>query len=147
MYPKYLILLAENKLMKNSWYSAKCVFRIPETDYRRQVYEERIILIKAKDWDSAIKKAETEANLYCDNSVTCEFTGFLDVFHLFDETVGDKTEIFSSMQASDLGSAEYLNRFYPKVPEDCEVQGQTHRWYKKTEGSKSCYHCQSILIE
>ena len=133
--------------MKNSWYSAKCVFRIRETDSRRQIYEERIILIKAKDWDSAIKKAETEANLYCDESTTFEFTGFLDVFHIFGEAVGDKTEIFSSMQTSDLDSAEYLSRFYPEVPDDCEAQGQTHRWYKKTEESKGCYHCRAILVE
>jgi len=133
--------------MKNSWYSAKCVFRIPETDSRRQIYEERIILIKAKDWDSAKKKAEAEANIYCDDSTATEFTGFLDVFHLFDETLGDKTEIFSSMQTSDLDSDEYLSQFYPETPGDCEAEGQTHRWYKKTKDSKGCYHCNTILIE
>jgi hypothetical protein len=132
--------------MKNRWYSAKCVFRIPETDSRRQVYEERIILIKAKDWDSAVTKEETEANLYGKDSTPIAFTGFVDVFHLLDDTVGDTTELFSSMQQSDLNTAEYLSRFYPATPEDCEAEGQSHRWYKKTENSNGCYHCNAVLI-
>ncbi|MEP6787764.1 MAG: DUF4288 domain-containing protein [Acidobacteriota bacterium] len=133
--------------MKNSWYAAKCVFRIPETSSRRQIYEERIVLIKAKGWDSAIKKAEKDAKRYCKGLVACEFTGFIDVFQLFDEKLNDKTEIFSSMRTNDLDSFEYLNRFYPEEPEDCEAIGQTHRWFKKTKKSKGCYHCDAILIE
>lgn len=130
--------------MKKSWYSAKCVFRVAATDSRRQIYEERIILIEAKDSDSAIKKAEKEAKEYCDDSFGSEFTGFVEVFHLFDKKVGSKTEIFSSMQTSDLNSAAYLNRFYPDLAADCETEGQTHRWHKKDDKYKSCYHCRVV---
>ena len=130
--------------MKKSWYSAKCIFRHPGTDSRRQIYEERIILIEAKDWDSAIKKGEKEAKHYCADSLT-EFTGFVDAFHLFHNKVGNKTEIFSTMQTSDLNSVEYLNHFYPEEPADCEAEGQTHRWYKKDDNHKSCYHCRAVV--
>ena len=131
--------------MKKSWNSAKCVFRLPATDSRRQIYEERIILIEAKDFDSAIKKAEKEANQYCDDSFDAEFTGFVDVFHLFDKKLGTKTEIFSTMQTSDLNSVEYLNHFYPDMPDDCESEGQTHRWHRKDNKYQSCYHCRAVI--
>ena len=127
--------------MKKSWYSAKCIFRHLETESRRQIYEERIVLLKAKDSDTAIKKAEKNAIKYCEDIEDCEPAGLIDVFELYDEIVGDKTEIFSSIQSNELSPEDYLSQFYPDTPDDCETSGQTHRWYKKDGRHDGCYHC------
>jgi hypothetical protein len=126
------------------WYSAKCIFRYLETDARRQMYEERIILLRADSFEAALVKAEREARRYCKNLDDYEYTGFTDVFKLFDETLADKTEIFSSMRASDLSTGEYLERFYPDEIENCENAGQAHRWYNKDSRTDGCYHCRAV---
>ncbi|MBK8465983.1 MAG: DUF4288 domain-containing protein [Chloracidobacterium sp.] len=130
--------------MKKSWYSAKCIFRHPETKSRRQIYEERILLVKADNSDSAIEKAEKNARQYSKDLENCEFASLVDVFELFDEKVGDKTEVYSAMRTSDLVPDDYLNQFYPEAPEDCELVGQKHRWYKKDSRHKGCYHCRVV---
>ena len=117
--------------MKKPWFSAKCLFRFPETDSRRQMYEERIILIKAENPDAAVKKAEKNARKYCKGLIVCKFVGLVDVFELFDNKVGETTEVYSSMETNELDPDDYLKKFYPDVPDDCEVEGQEHRWYKK----------------
>ena len=125
------------------WYSAKCIFRHIETDSRRQMFEERITLHKAEDWDAAIEKAEVNAKQYCAD-VDCEFTGFVDVFEFFDEKIKDETEVYSSMQDNDLESNAYLNQFYPEQPNDCESIGKSHRWYNKDDKLNGCYHCRVV---
>jgi Domain of unknown function (DUF4288) len=130
--------------MKGPWFAAKCVFRHRGFDPARQVYEERIILIRAKSLDAALKKAEKEAGEYSQQLEKCEYLGYVDVFELFDENIGNKTEIYSSMQTSDLEPEEYLDHFYPEVSENCEAHGQIHRWYKKDELVMGCYHCKTV---
>ncbi|HEX9961429.1 MAG TPA: DUF4288 domain-containing protein [Pyrinomonadaceae bacterium] len=71
------------------WYSSKCVFRHRETKTRRQMYEERIILLKAESFEAAIIKAENEARQYCRKSDDCEYAGFAEVFKLYEEKLSD----------------------------------------------------------
>ena len=130
--------------MKKSSYSAKCIFRHLETKSRRQIYEERIILVKADNSDAAIKKAEKNSRQYCKDLENCEFAGLVDVFELFDEKVTDKSEVYSAMQTSNLGPDDYLNQYYPDLSDDCEAEGQEHRWYKKDNLCKGCYHCKMV---
>jgi len=127
--------------MKKSWYSAKCIFRHLETKSRRQIYEERIILIKAENSEAGIEKAEKNARQYCKDLENCEFARLVDVFDLFDKKVADKSEVYSAMQTNNLDPDDYLNHFYPDVPDDCEAEGQKHRWYKRNNRYKGCYHC------
>jgi hypothetical protein len=127
------------------WYSAKCIFRHSETKARRQIYEERIILLRAESFEAAIIKAEKEAAQYCRNSDDCEYAGFVDVFKLDEEEkLADKSEIFSTMRTDDLSPGDYLERFYPDEPENCETGGQSHRWYNKDNAEDACYHCRAL---
>ena len=72
--------------------------------------------------------------------------GAIEIYFIFlTKKVGNKIEIFSSMRASDLKSVEYLNYFYPDMPDDCEAEGQTHRWHKKDDKFQSCYHCHMVI--
>ena len=127
--------------MRSSWYSAKCIFRFIKTESRRQIYEERIVLIKAKNFDAATEKAEKNARKYCKDDDYCEFAGLVDVFELFGKKIADKSEVYSSMQTTDIEPDEFLRKFYPDVSDDCVADGKTHRWFKKDDRFKGCYHC------
>ena len=81
-------------------------------------FEERVVLIYALSEDEAITKAESEAIEHC-RGTDSEYTGFVRVFHIFDESIGDKTEIFSIIRDSSLNSKDYLDRFYDTGSE-CE---------------------------
>src|SRR6185295_17315655 len=101
------------------WYAAQCVFRHKDAGRGpKQTYEERIILLRAISADEAIARAEKEAEGYCADLNECEYLGYVQVFHLFEEVLGDGTEVFSSMQRSDLPAKEYLSRHYPTNPSD-----------------------------
>ena len=103
----------DKKLDQEPWYGAKCIFLHTNIEsLPGRVYEERIILVKATSVDEAISQAEQEAQNYAQDSGGCTYTGFIDVFHIFSEQIGDSTEIYSLMRRSDLNVKDYLDHFY-----------------------------------
>ena len=95
------------------WYGAKCVFLHTEIEScPGQVYEERVILLKAENFNEAVSRAEVMAEAYAKDVGGCSYTGFVDVFHIYDENISDGAEVYSLMRTSDLSKEEYLNRFY-----------------------------------
>jgi hypothetical protein len=95
------------------WFGAKCIFL--HTEIRScpgQVYEERVLLVRAGSFNEAVSRAEVMAEEYAKDVDGCSYTGFVDVFHIYDENIGDGAEVYSQMRMSDLGKDEYLNRFY-----------------------------------
>jgi hypothetical protein len=97
------------------WYAAQCIFLHSGTDRGpKQTYEERIILLRAHTSDEAIERAEKEAEEYCHDLDGCEYLGYVNVFHLYDEMPGDGTEIFSTMQRGDLEPKEYFGFTLPR---------------------------------
>jgi len=95
------------------WYGAKCVFLHTEIEScPGQIYEERVILVRAENFDEAVSRAEVMAEEYAKDVEGCSYTRFVDVFHLYEENIGDGAEVYSLMRESDLSKDEYLNRFY-----------------------------------
>ena len=130
---------------EESWYAAKCVFCHAETKRGpKQMYEERIILLRAHSFDDAIERAEKEAKEYCNDLDGCMYTGFVDVFHLFNQEIIEGTEVFSSMRRHDLKPREYIEQFYPGDSDDCEAVGEPHRWHNLDGKRSACYHCKVI---
>jgi hypothetical protein len=77
--------------------------------------------LQASDFDDAIAKAETEAAEYCSTNRDTVYLDFVDVFHLFDETIGHGTEIYSLMRESKLSDQDYLDRFYDDEKKRCQT--------------------------
>src|SRR5918996_6556730 len=93
------------------WYAAKCIFRHANLSREGDhVYEERIVLIRAASFDDALAEAEDEALRYADNGV--EYMGFIDVYHLSTDELGDGAEVYSLLRSSKLPPADYLNTFH-----------------------------------
>ena len=124
---------------KKSWFAAKCVFLHADRGFGpRQLYEERIVLLRARSGQKAIKLAEREAERYAQFVDQVSFTGFVDVFQ---PLPGVGAEVYSAMEPSDLAIKEYLNLRYPPAPADCEAVGREHRYYNKARGYSACYNC------
>ena len=94
------------------WYAAKCIFRHSGLQREREgfVYEERVLLVRASHFHEAQTKAEAEARQYAASGI--EYLGFIDVYHLPLEAVGDGAEVYSLMRSSKLQPKEYLNHFH-----------------------------------
>ena len=89
----------------DAWFGVRCVFLHGES-----IYEERIVIVIASDFDQAIAKAEDEATEYADG-LNAEYVGLAQAFALFDAP-GDGAEVFSLMRDSDLPPDEYLIAFF-----------------------------------
>jgi hypothetical protein len=127
------------------WFSAQCVFLHADKGHGpKQMYEERVILLRADNMDAAIKQAENEAKKYSRDLDGCTYLGYVNVFELYDQELGDGAEIFSIMHKSDLKPREYIDIHYPEKPDDCEAIGETHRWHNLDDKRSSCYHCKVI---
>ncbi|MEU4164644.1 hypothetical protein [Actinoplanes sp. NPDC026670] len=92
----------------DNWYATRCVFEFDNLD-DNPVYEERVTLWRAPDFDTAIALAETEAEEYAED--LCAFTGLVQAYHLF-EAPGHGAEVFSLMRNSTLSTDDYLTRFF-----------------------------------
>src|SRR4051812_17996917 len=101
--------------MKNpEWFSAKTVCKhqrlkdgLPAT-----VFEERVVLLQATDFDDAIARGEAEAHAYCRSLEDVAYSGYINVYRLHEATVGHGTEVFSLMRESELSDSDYLDHFY-----------------------------------
>jgi len=95
------------------WYAAKCVFvhRDAPKHGDGQVFEERIVLVKAASATDAIRLGEAEAEEYARMN-DAEYLGFIDTFHLFTNQVGTGTEIYSNMRTSPLSPDEFVTKYY-----------------------------------
>jgi hypothetical protein len=96
------------------WYAAKTVYKkwYVLDGVAQTCFEERVVLFRAASFKDAIAKAEAEAKRYAASSERSVYLGFMDIYWLFEETVGDTTEVFSLMRDSDLSEEEYLARYY-----------------------------------
>ena len=71
------------------WYSAKTVYRhrLVQVGVTKTVFEERVVLFQAANFEDAIAKAETEANRYCSAVENVVYLGFgmllIGVFLMF----------------------------------------------------------------
>lgn len=105
-----------NQETTEPWYSARCIFRHAVSEERLDVssslFEERVILIRADDFDQAMRRAIDEGIAYASSGIDVEFLECVDVFHLFDRKVGDLTEVFSLLRFTELNARDYISSFF-----------------------------------
>ena len=76
-------------------------------------YEERVLLVRAHDFNEAIRKAEREAAKYCgDLGDEVEYLKFCNAYHIAESEIEDGTEIYSLITKSELNKTDYINTHY-----------------------------------
>lgn len=129
------------------WHTAKCLFRHKaRVGGRRQMYEERMVLVKASGFESAEKKAAAEADKYSSMVGLCEFVEVIEIYCLDDGSpLKENDEIFSRMYSSNLKPKQFAKTFFPPNHlGDCRKHGLSHRWFSKDAVTDGCYHCLKI---
>jgi hypothetical protein len=99
-----------------SWFGAKTLYRWPdsysEAGSEGYVYEERVIVLRARDADDAIVRAEEEAVRYAKAAADgTEYLGAVDVYEMFDG-VEDGAEVFSLLRSTPLAPKAFLDRYH-----------------------------------
>jgi hypothetical protein len=99
------------------FFSAKCVFRAEmiEDGQPVSVFEERIIFVKACEFDEAFDKAEKAGGKYAGkNQTEKNKTTFLACVGIFivQDPVEDGVEVFSMLRESNMPSENYLKLHY-----------------------------------
>ena len=91
------------------WFSARTIYEHDKPG--DGLFEERIILIRAADFDEAFRRAEEEAKSYAE-AVGGTYSGFASLYELAEEEIGDGAEVFSLMRDSELPAEEYIEHFF-----------------------------------
>jgi Domain of unknown function (DUF4288) len=100
-------------MQKERWFSAKCIFTHSNVKSEHKfVYEERIVVIRGRKFDDAIRKAEKEAGKYAAALDGCCYIGYVDVYELFTKQLRSGSEVYSLMRDSNLPKNRYLDRYY-----------------------------------
>jgi hypothetical protein len=93
------------------WYAARCIFHHRARGTIPACFEERIILLRATGAAEAIRRAEEEAREYAASLEAVEYVDAMDMFHLYEQLVGDGTEVFALLRVSDLDARAYVSQF------------------------------------
>jgi hypothetical protein len=91
------------------WFSARTVYEHDKPG--DGLFEERIVLLRAADFEEALERAEAEALRYA-AEVGGNYTGYVSVFEIAEEQLGDCAEVFSLMRDSDLAADDYIDHFF-----------------------------------
>jgi Domain of unknown function (DUF4288) len=107
------------------WFSAKTIYKHHrvEAGTPKVVFEERVVLFRAMSFEEAIVQAEAEAREYRGSAGETVYLDFVNVYHLFDASVGHRTEVYSLMRESNLSNKEYLDTFYDTGQERTQKEG------------------------
>ncbi len=93
------------------WWSVRCFF-----SHGDSLYEERITLWRARDFEHAVALAEEEASHYneeiLDSTAPTRYLEYAQAYRLFDDPHQQGAEVYSLMRDSDLAPADYLDRFF-----------------------------------
>lgn len=99
-------------MQKKEWYGARTVYNVGKTNTKLNLYEERVVVLKAISFSDAILKAEKEAQDYADSDSEVKYLGYVNVFKLFDDKIKNNTEVYSLMRENNLEENEYLDNFF-----------------------------------
>jgi len=129
-------------MSKENWFTAKGIFlHKAQLKNQKQWYEERIVLLKAKDEREALKLANKEAKDYVKDLADTTLVDITEIYELYEKDIDNKVEIFSSKTISTLKPNDYLETFYPNTLEDCEAIGEKHSWHNLDNKNSACYNC------
>ena len=88
-------------------FGIRCLFR-----HGGDMYEERITLWRARDFEHAIELAEAEAVRYCEDLTDTVYVELAQAYELADDPSVQGAEVFSLIRDSDLSPSDYIDRFF-----------------------------------
>ncbi len=103
------------------WYGVRTLYRFPPgTADSSVLYEERVVVFKARSMEAAISLAEIEGRTYAQEN-QCEYLEYVLAFHIFASVLGAGTEVFSLMRDSALEPDAYIDTFFDTGAERAQL--------------------------
>src|SRR5665213_1590883 len=96
-----------------TWFGVRCVFELDpavRADTEPRVFEERVTIWRASDFDSAIELAEAEALDYA-TILDAKYLGLAQAYKIEGPPM-QGTEVFSLIRHSELAPGDYLSAFF-----------------------------------
>lgn len=106
----------QNEMSDGCWFGAKTLYRWPdfytEAGRGEYVYEERVVVLRARNQDDAIVHAEAEAIEYASAANEgMEYLRSVEVYEMFDD-IGHGAEVFSLLRTTPLDPPSFLERYH-----------------------------------
>jgi hypothetical protein len=99
------------------WFGAKTIYHWGPSYRGRKhpldaCYEERVTLIRARDFDHAIARGKALAETYAlELGDGARYLGFIDVYDIGDE-IGDGAEVYSLLRSSLLAPDDFVDHYH-----------------------------------
>ncbi|HET8893356.1 MAG TPA: hypothetical protein VFM96_04605 [Gaiellaceae bacterium] len=90
----------------DQWFAVRHIVR------NGRMFEERITLWRASDFQAAIAAARQEAESYCGLDQSWELLDLFQAYALDGESPDSGSEVFSLIRESDLDADTYVERFF-----------------------------------
>lgn len=98
-------------MSEKSWYGVKLIYQL--TGFAESAFEERVVIVRASQFDEAIARAEAMSFDY--ESTEVVYLGYAMACHIADESgpsLGEGAEVFSLIRTSNLSPERYLDHFH-----------------------------------
>jgi hypothetical protein len=101
-------------LSDQRWYSVRSIVRrdLIEDGKPRRSFEERVVLIRAIDYEEALEKGEAEAKRYASELGNCKMLDHFVVHVLHDGDLCEGEEVWSCIRDLDFTNRQFLHQIY-----------------------------------
>ncbi len=101
---------------EREWYGVKCIFEHDGLTQEAEatLYEERVVILRATNFDDATAQGEAEAQQYCSaiGNDSIRYTGFISAYRTADTELTEPMEVYSLMRETTLPREDFITRFY-----------------------------------
>jgi len=108
------------------WFSGLSIYRVPalsDGEEKWDVYEERMVVVRAASFQEATRKLKAEAGRYARGcTVKHELVKFQIIYDSLQETLAEGTEVWSVFKESKLSPVKYLQKYHASDLENMLVR-------------------------
>ena len=99
--------------MEQQWYGIKCLVEHSglSDEPGSHVYEERVVIFRAPDFDRAIERDEQEVVAYARLN-GARYIGYSNAYKIEAPMIEDGTEVYSVMREMPLSPGDFITRYY-----------------------------------
>jgi len=97
------------------WFGAKTLYEhigLAGPKSKKKVYEERVVVFRARDENEAMALAEEEARKYVANLKSTRYLGYVMLYITMENVIRSGTEVYSLMRQTDLNPRAFQARYH-----------------------------------
>jgi len=104
--------MKKTRKARYEWYGAKSLYSHVVAGTKKKVYEERVVVLRAKNAEEAIDLAEEEARKYAASLKNVRYMNYVMVYVMTETVIRPGIEVFSLMRQMDLKPRTFMARYH-----------------------------------